>query len=170
VRAYYGGEANAPGQRALLLSAGDPIATYENHWWRPGGSILKRAGVSWLPLAGAALRGYRWDLAADDVVAANAELSTRVGTRSWARGRDGSLTLRAHAFGDIAAPSEDGVARTLGDAGVGLSISGRLYDRPIFLRVDSPFYVSTPELAIDRGHAGGGKFAPRWAITFRDVW
>ena len=170
IRAYYGGEANAPGQRALYISAADPIETYDNHWWRPAGAVLKRPNVNWLPLGGAALRGYRWDLAADNVVAANADLSGQVGTRTWARGRDGAFTFRLHAFADVASPSDDGVARTLGDAGVGLSISGRLYDRPIFVRIDSPFYVSMPELAIDRGHAGSGKLAPRWAITFNDVW
>ena len=58
----------------------------------------------------------------------------------------------------------------MGDAGVGLSVSGRLYDRPVFVRIDAPFYVSMPELAVDRGHAGSGKVAPRWTITFSDVW
>jgi len=103
-------------------------------------------------------------------VAANADLATELGTKTWARGRDGTLTVRLHAFADIGSPSDNGVARTLGDAGLGLSMSGRLFDRPVFLRIDSPFYVSMPELAIDRGHAGSGTFAPRWAITFNDVW
>jgi hypothetical protein len=38
------------------------------------------------------------------------------------------------------------------------------------VRIDAPFYVSMPELAVDRGHAGSGKVAPRWTITFSDVW
>ncbi|HMC57140.1 MAG TPA: M1 family metallopeptidase [Gemmatimonadaceae bacterium] len=170
VRAYYGGEANAPGQRALLVSAQDPIATFGNHWWRPAGAILKRPNVNWLPLGGAALRGYRWDLAADNAAAVNVDLARQLGTSTWARGRDGTFTFRLHGFADIASPSDDGVARTLGDAGVGLSVTGRMYDRPVFIRIDSPFYVSAPEFAIDRGHAGSGKFAPRWAITFNDAW
>ena len=126
--------------------------------------------MNWLPLGGAALRGYRWDLAADNAAAVNVDLARQLGTSTWARGRDGTFTFRLHGFADIASPSDDGVARTLGDAGVGLSVTGRMYDRPVFIRIDSPFYVSAPEFAIDRGHAGSGKFAPRWAITFNDAW
>jgi len=170
LRLYAADEENVPGQRALLLSARDPVATFWNHWWRPEGAILKRPGVDWLPLGGAALRGYTWELFAHNVAAANGDLSRQIASFTAARGRDASLAIRLHAFGDVASVSTAGVERSLGDAGVGLSISGRLYDRPLFVRIDSPFYVSNPAFAIDRGHAGSDGVAPRWTITFNDAW
>ncbi|HJQ20441.1 MAG TPA: M1 family metallopeptidase [Gemmatimonadaceae bacterium] len=170
IRGYAADEENAPLQRALYLSAQDPVTTFDNHWWRPAGAILKQPNVDWLPLGGGALRGYRWDLPASRLVGTNIELSRQLGTWTRARGRDAALAFRLHAFGDAASVGESGNSRTLSDAGVGVSVSGRLFDRPLFIRLDSPLYVSEPALAIDRGHAGAGRVAPRWALTFNDLW
>ena len=162
----YGGVAgdSVPAQRALFLSAADPVTTFGNHWWRPAGSILKQPGVNWLPLGGAALRGYRWDLASDAVVGGNLEASHRIAEIE----HDGSpLGVWVNTFADVASTS--GI-RPLSDAGVGLSLRGRFYDRDIVVRLDSPFFVNKPSLAIDRGRAGQGQVAPRWAISFNDIW
>jgi hypothetical protein len=161
----YGGIADAPAQRRLFLSASDPVSTYYNHWWRPAGAILKRPGVDWLPLGGAALRGYHWALARDYVVAGNLDASRRILQTDARSSR--ALGLWMHAFADVAHASPQ---RALSDAGIGVSVSGRIYDRDVFVRIDSPFYVSSPNLAIDRGRAGTGDMAPRWAITFTDLW
>lgn len=170
VRGYLGAQEFAPGQRALLLSAQDPVATFQNHWWRPAGAILKQRGVNWLPLGGAALRGYRWDFAAQLAAAGNADVAYELGVFRAAGGRDALLTVRAHAFADGAAIIAAGAPMGLSDAGVGLSLGGQLFDRPVFVRIDSPFYVSDPPFAIDRGRAGGRQIAPRWVITFNDIW
>jgi hypothetical protein len=159
----YAGVASAPAQRQLSFNAADPIATFENDWWRPAGAILKRPGVNWLPLAGAALRGFRWDIPVDHLEGGNIDASRRV--VSWS---SDSLSLRIHAFGDAA--YVDDRHTLLSDAGVGLSVRGRLYDRRITIRLDSPFFVNRPLLAIDRGRAGPEQLAPRWAISFSDIW
>jgi len=161
----YGGMADGLAQRGLFLSASDPVSTYYNHWWRPAGAILKRPGVDWLPLGGAALRGYHWALASRDVVAGNLDASRRILQTDVRSSR--ALGVWMHAFADVAHASPQ---RGLADAGIGVSASGRIYDRDVFVRIDSPFYVSSPNLAIDRGRAGTGDVAPRWAITFTDLW
>lgn len=171
-RAYYGevfARNDVPGQRALLVSAADPISTFDNNWWRPRESVLKQSAVNGLPLGGAALRGYHWSVAASRVVAANAELSHRVGDVT---GDFGVVSVWLTAFGDAAYQWADKRKRgeTLSDAGAGLNFRGELYDRDIDVRFDFPVFVSQPSLAIDRGHAGKGQLAPRWAITFNDIW
>jgi hypothetical protein len=158
----YAATASVPGQRRLLLNAADPIATFENNWWRPAGAILKRPGVNWLPLGGAALRGFRGDLGVSDLEGGNVDASRRI--VSWA---SDSLSLRIHAFADVANSER---LDLLSNAGVGLSVRGRLYDRRITIRIDSPFFVNRPELAIDQGRAGAGQLAPRWTISFNDIW
>lgn len=163
-RAYIGAAKDVPPQRALLVNAADPIATFESHWWRPAGAILKRPNVNWLPLGGAALRGFRWDLAAREVVGGNVDAARRVAANLG--GSDG-LELWMHAFADVAHANPHGV---LSDAGLGFSVRGQLFDRPILLRIDSPFFVNRPLLAIDRGRSGSEDIAPRWAISFSDIW
>lgn len=165
LRAYGGMVSGAvPLQRSLLLSARDPVSTFENHWWRPAGGILKQPGVNWLPLGGAALRGYRWDLAASRLAGGNVDASRRIGSTNTSAN---ALGLWLHAFFDAAAVRG---SAPLSDAGVGLSVRGRLYDQPIIVRLDAPMFVSQPAFAIDRGQAGAGRIAPRWALSFNDIW
>jgi hypothetical protein len=52
---------------------------------------------------------------------------------------------------------------------VGVSVRGRLYDRDILLRIDSPFYVNRPTLAIDR-RPGAEQLRARWVIALSDYW
>jgi Peptidase family M1 domain len=166
----YGGLATSsrPDERALYLSASDPVATFYNHWWRPRGSILKQS-EHWLPLGGAALRGYDWMAASDAVLAVNGELSRNLVSR---RSRQG-LSVALNAFGDAASVKAPGVSPrrydNLGDAGVGLSVKGMFFDQPLTLRIDSPFYVTRPDLAIDREH-NADRLAPRVVVTFSDIW
>ena len=54
----------------------------------------------------------------------------------------------------------------IADAGVGASLRGRLFDRPVRVRVDLPVFASHPGLTFD----GGGSVAPRYVITFEDWW
>ncbi|HEU4995108.1 MAG TPA: M1 family metallopeptidase [Gemmatimonadaceae bacterium] len=165
LRAFGATEWQTPPQRALYVSAKDPLSTYDNNWWRPAGAILKRPGVDWLPLGGGALRGYDWRIASDDYLyGGNVDASVRL---AQFNPTFGAMTFALHGFGDF---GNGKGFDTLGDAGVGISVRGRLFDKPVFLRVDSPFYVSEPALALDRGRAGSGEVAPRWAITFADIW
>src|SRR5436190_2083593 len=81
-----------------------------------------------------------------------------------------TLGLWVHAFGDIARQGFYFNPDLLSDGGLGLSVRGRLYDREIMVRVDSPFYVSRPTLSVGRGRALTDRVAPRWSITFSDWW
>ena len=155
--------ASAPPQRAGLLSAEDPLTTFWNHAWRPNGALLKRPGLNWLPLGGAAMRGFAYGVGANTIAALNGDASRRL----FGVPRSRTLALWAHAFGDaaVANVNPDGF---VADAGAGVSLRGRLYDRDIVVRIDAPFYVSDPVLSVGRERED--EFAPRWVITFKDLW
>lgn len=152
------------GQRALYVSSADPLSTFFNDWWRPRGALLKRPGMNWLPLGGPALRGFRWDLAERAVAAANVEAGRLV----WTLPVDGSPALWLNAFADAGVREPT----PLVDAGIGVALRGRLYDRNIVVRLDAPLYVSAPALAIERvdAPAAGRRVRARWVLTFNDVW
>ena len=170
LRAYGGAVTrDAPPQRALHLGARDAVSTFENHWWRPRGSILKQPGVNFLPLGGGALRGFDWLAVTRGLVAVNAELSRPIASR---RSASHQMEIRLAAFTD-AGYSETYVGGDNGfltDAGIGLVVRGRFFDRGFTVRLDSPFYVSDPDVAIDRGRAGRDDVAPRWVVSFSDIW
>jgi hypothetical protein len=162
-RLFLAVSADAPAQRATLLSADDPLTTFWNHAWRPRGGLLKRPGFNWLPLGGAGMRGFAYGVGEERIAALNTEGSVRL----FGVPRSRTLAVWAHAFGDaaLANVNPDGF---VADAGAGVSLRGRLYDRDIVVRIDSPFYVSDPLLSIGRERQD--EFAPRWVITFRDLW
>jgi hypothetical protein len=160
LRLYAGGTEAAVAQRALYLSSQDPLETYWNHLWRPRGALLKRPGFNFLPLGGAGMRGYAPGLAAERVAAANSDVSARLFQVPGMR----TLGVWAHIFGDVG--TMRGVD-PLADAGVGLALRGRLFDRDIHVRIDSPFWVSEPGLSVGREREE--EFAPRWVLTFRDL-
>jgi hypothetical protein len=57
------------------------------------------------------------------------------------------------------------------DAGVGLTLRGRLLDRDVRARVDFPVYVSQPFLAIDRASADDErKVRFRYTFSLNDLW
>ena len=59
----------------------------------------------------------------------------------------------------------------LGDAGVGLSLRGKLYDRDVTMRLDLPLVVQQPGLAGGRGLVRpNGTVAARWVFSFDDLW
>ena len=168
VRLYFGGTVgDMIPERALYLSVQDPLATFHQHWWRPAGAVFKHSAVNAVPLGGAALRGFHWRLSSDEVHALNVDVSHRlINTQGVSR----TLDVRGHAFGDGAHLGAGADATWLADAGVGLSARGRIYDRDVHIRLDSPVYVSDPALAIDRGRAGSRRVGPRWVLTFNDIW
>lgn len=161
LRLYGGASEIGVAQRALFLSAEDPVETYWTHFWRPRGALLKRPGFNFLPLGGAGLRGYAAGVAVERMAAANGEVSARL----FQVPRMRTLGVWVHGFGDVGTLQG---FDPLGDAGVGLSLRGRLFDRDINVRVDSPFWVSEPALSV--GRERDEQVAPRWVITFRDLW
>jgi hypothetical protein len=169
LRVFGGVARGAPAQRSIFASSQDPFETFNNDLFRARGALLKQSGINYLPLGGAGLRGYRYDLALDGVAAVNVEFVQRLVSLRGAWGR-GSVGLSI--FGDAGFASSQFVDLTnnsLSDAGVGLVTRARLYDRDVYVRLDSPFLVNQAGLAGWRG-LGNGSVAPRWTLTIGDLW
>jgi hypothetical protein len=169
LRVFGGVARGAPAQRSIFASSRDPFETFNNDLFRARGALLKQSGINYLPLGGAGLRGYRYDLALDGVAAVNVEFVQRLVSLRGAWGR-GSVGLSI--FGDAGFASSQFVDLTnnsLSDAGVGLVTRARLYDRDVYVRLDSPFLVNQAGLAGWRG-LGNGSVAPRWTLTIGDLW
>jgi hypothetical protein len=179
----FGGVANdAPRQRAVFASSQDPFETFNNDLFRPRGAILKQPNVNYLPLGGAGLRGFAVDLPLTGVFAGNGELVQRLAVAGGSWGR---AWVGASVFGDLGFATStlvnitslnDSTARArgerssgLGDAGVGLVVRSRLYDRDVHIRFDAPVFVSKSKLA-------GGKLGRntalslRWVINTGELW
>ena len=159
----YGGATTEqiPAQRALVVTTPDQVTTYWGHWRRPRGALLKRPGFNSVPLGGAAMRGFAPWIVTRSIAALNGDAAFRVGMLPRSR----TLGIWAHAFGDAA--QADGPGEMF-DAGVGLSVRGRLFDRDILVRLDAPLYVNKPALTFPDDNAA--TFAPRWLLTFNDLW
>jgi hypothetical protein len=138
-----------PLQRALYASSRDPISTFENHFYRPRGSLLKELSspvgdVAYLPLGGAGLRGYGPGLPLRTIVSLNVEGSRRL---TAPRGSPRGVALWLSAFADVGVgsiddqPALDPRRETFFDLGPGLSLRGRFYDRDVRIRVDVPVYA-----------------------------
>ncbi len=169
LRLYGGLSSDPPAQRALHLSAGDPLSNFENDWYRPDGSILTRPGVNYLPLGGAGLRGYAPTITARRIVAANGELSRRLAGDVFS-----GLSLWGSLFADAGFAASDTYqlhGAFLADAGAGLALRGRLYDRAVTVRLDAPLVVQQPALAGGGGLTGSrATVAARWTFSFGDLW
>jgi hypothetical protein len=78
-------------------------------------------------------------------------------------------------FGDVARVSSkeylDLTNSFLSDAGAGLQVRGKLYDRNVNVRLDIPFFANQSGFAAWKtfGRSGGGSFAPRWVLTVGDL-
>ena len=170
LRVFGGVANNAPRQRAIFASSQDPFQTFTNDLFRPRGALLKRPGVNYLPLGGAGLRGYGYNVPLERVVAGNGELVQRLFSR---KGDWGNGTLSLSIFGDagFASSKELGLdGDPLTDAGAGLVARGKLYDRDVYVRLDAPLFVNNTRFAGGRGLGSNGSFAPRWTITVGDLW
>jgi hypothetical protein len=121
-------------------------------------------------LGGAALRGFRTDVALDAVGAVNGEFVQRLGEAAGSWGR-GSISFSL--FGDAGRATATYTAltnQTLADAGAGLVARGRLYDRDVYVRLDAPVFANQSGLAGGTGLGGRGSIARRWTITVGDLW
>jgi hypothetical protein len=170
-RLYGAGESRAPLQRAVFASTADPLTTFWSNWYRPRGSLFKQDALNVLPLGGAMLRGYSYNVALSRVGAANLELAQQLKTfGSLANGR---RSIWMSAFGDIAAASSDYVqfdGSMLLDAGVGASFRGRLYDRDVHFRLDFPLFIKQPQFAGGPSFARKGSLGFRYVFSLTDVW
>jgi hypothetical protein len=141
LRVYGGASDRAPAQRSLGLSSLDPTETFGDHLMRGRGAPFARSDVHVISPGGAGVRGYSPLLRVKRAASASAELSAALFTP---KPRSSMPQLRVGAFGDGAwavldAPGER--PRAFADAGLGVSLRGALYDRPVSLRVDVPLWV-----------------------------
>ena len=170
-RLYAGGESRAPLQRAVFAATTDPFTSFWSNWYRPLGSLYKQDWLNVMPLGGAMLRGYSFGTALSRVGAVNLELAQRL--REFGDRASGRRSIWFSAFGDIAAASSDFVqfdGSMLLDAGVGLSLRGRLYDRDVHFRLDFPLFVKQPNLAGGPSFAQKGSLGFRYVFSLQDVW
>jgi hypothetical protein len=158
--------ANMPRQRSLYAASRDPISTFENHFYRPRGALLKQLSdypfgeVLYLPLGGASLRGYGAGFPLDRVVATNLEARRRLTTPY---GSPRGLALWGGVFADAGVGRFDielaDEQETFFDVGPSVALRGRLYDRDVQIRVDVPVYVK-----------GLNRSAPSVLVSFNDLW
>jgi hypothetical protein len=171
VRLFGGVAHNAPRQRAIFASSQDPFETFNNDLFRPRGALFKQDNVNYLPLGGAGLRGFALTVPLDGVFAANAEVVQRL---ALAGGGWGRASLAASLFADLGSGTSKLVTLSnslMSDLGVGLVLRGHLYDRNVYIRLDSPVFVNQAGLA--GGHVAGahtGSVALRWLLTVGDLW
>ncbi|MEO6876897.1 MAG: hypothetical protein ABI205_00345, partial [Gemmatimonadaceae bacterium] len=170
VRLYGGVAKDAPRQRAIYASSQDPFETFNNDLFRSRGALFKQRGVNYLPLGGAALRGFGFDVPLTGVGAANGEVVQRLGAT---KGQWGQATVSFSVFGDAGVASANQVTLSnafLADAGAGLILRGNIYDKSFLVRLDAPVFVNQTSLAGGRGLGGNGSIAPRWTISVGDIW
>jgi hypothetical protein len=166
IRLNAGVAPNAPLQRSIFASSRDPWQTFDNDYFRPRGAVFKQPNFTVIPLGGARLRGFSPLLALDRVVSANLEASQQLAT--WS-GEFGQLALWGGPFADAGAASASSASPAgladhfLVDAGVGISIRGKFYDRDIKLRLDAPLVVNRP---VTPASLGGLPSAIRWTVEW----
>lgn len=170
LRLFGGVARNAPRQRAIFASTEDPFETFNNDLFRPRGALLKQSGVNYLPLGGAGLRGFAVDVPLDGVGALNGELLQRL---AFTKGEWGRATVSLSVFGDGAVARSRYLTlsdKLLSDAGAGVVLSGKVYDRNVYVRLDAPIFVNRVDLAGGRGLGTHGSVGPRWTLTVGDLY
>ena len=169
-RGFAAWSVRAPAERAVYAAAASPTETFDNHLLRARGAPLADSEAHYVALGGAGLRGYSPRLAAPRIASVNLEAAARTLT---VRRIPGAPRLYAGVFADVAARPTNvtGEASLLADAGAGLSLRGRLYDREVRLRLDLPLYVRQAGLsAAPGGRALRRETALRWVFSTRDLW
>ena len=165
VRGFAGWNAGTPEQRTLRAGARDAVETFSQHWYRPRDAILRQDHVHYLPLGGAGIRATIPEVFLAGTVAANAEVSRKLHQLPAELGR---LAIWGSVFGDAAyarpTHSTSFGSQLLADAGAGVSLRGRLFDRNVRFRVDFPVLTTHPGLSRE----GGGSFAARYVFTLED--
>jgi hypothetical protein len=151
LRLFAGASKDAPRQRSIGLSSLGPTETFGNHLLRGRGAPLARSDVHYVTPGDAGLRGYSPLLRVKNIAAANAQLSRAVYSPR-ARSLAPRVSLSAFtdlAWGTLDAPGAGG--RFFGDAGIGASLSGMLYNQSYTVRVDFPLWTRDPVHGSDEG-------------------
>jgi hypothetical protein len=165
LRAFAGWNRGTPEQRTLRAGARDAVDTFSQHWYRPRDAILRLDGVHYVPLGGAGIRAAAPDVFIAGALGANAEVAQRLHRLPEHLGQ---LAVWGSVFADAAyaRPMHTTTFQSelLADAGAGVSLRGRLFDRGVRARIDVPFLTTHPGLT----RSGGGSFAARYVFALED--
>ena len=162
LRLFAGASHDAPRQRSIGLSSLGPTETFGNHLFRGRGALLARDDVHFAAPGDAGLRGYSPLLRVKNIAAANAQLA-RIVYSPQARSVLPRVSISAFTdlgWATLNVPDADG--RFLGDAGVGATLSGRLYDQSYTVRVDFPLWTRDIVRGIDTGIVN-------WVFSFGEL-
>ena len=166
IRLVAGVAPNAPLQRSIFASSRDPWETFDDDYFRPRSAALKQRNFTVIPLGGARLRGFSPLLGLDRVVSGNVDASQRL--KTWA-GAFGHLVLWAGPFVDAGVGSASTTSSAelsdhfLVDAGAGLTLKGKLYDRDLDIRLAAPLVVNHP---VTPAGLGGLPAGIRWTVSW----
>lgn len=166
IRLNAGFAPNAPRQRSIFASSRDPFETFSNNYFRPRGALFKQPDITVIPLGGARMRGFSPLLALDRVISGNFDAAQHF--RTWT-GPFGRLSLWAGPFADIGTATAASTSpanlteHLLVDAGVGIVVRGKFYDRDIRIRLDAPLIVNRP---VTPASLGGLPSAIRWTVDW----
>ena len=175
-RLFIGLNMDTPLERSTLVSSANATQTFANHYVRPRGGLLAppehptelQRSLSYLVPGGALMRGYDPLLRLPGIAALNLERGYRLKMRLPTSKLP---SLWVHAFADWGLPISDEFTslrnELLADAGAGISLRGRMYDRPYVLRFDAPIYVRQTH-----GPLGplNQEIAFRLVVSATDIW
>lgn len=165
LRGFAGWNQGTPEQRTIRAGARDAVATFYQHWYRPSDAILRQEGVHYIPLGGAGVRSAAPETFLAGAVGVSGEAARKLVPLPPELGR---LALWGSVFGDAAwarpRHSTSFSSELLADAGIGVSLRGRVFDRAVRVRLDVPFLTTHPGLT----RRGGGSFAARYVFTLED--
>ncbi|HEY9514980.1 MAG TPA: M1 family metallopeptidase [Gemmatimonadaceae bacterium] len=161
LRLFAGASDRAPVQRSIGLSSLGPTETFGNHLLRGRGAPFARSDVHYTVPGDAGLRGYSPLLRVRSAAAVNAQLSTALNSPRY---RSSIPRVSLSVFADAAwatldMPGANG--QFFGDAGVGVSLRGSLYDQPITARVDVPLWTRHAE--------AGSDGTVNWVVSLREL-
>lgn len=158
-------------QRGIPINGADPYQTRRNPFVRTQGAPLVGPDVFYHSPGNANMRGYRPGLDGRWALSVNAELERSIIRRRTGVFRGVSLVgfWDAASVDTVAVPSLSANAyKTIFDAGAGVRAWFHIGDVTFPVRVEFPFYVSTPSNAHNR-NGGNDQVEFRWLVSFQPI-
>lgn len=158
-------------QRSIPINGADPYQTLRNPLIRAQGAPFVGPDVFYHAPGNANMRGYRPGLNGRWALSFNVELERDIVRRSDGFFRGVGLVgfWDAATVDTVAVPAvSDNAYKTLYDAGAGLRAWFHIGDVTFPIRIEFPFYVSTPAFAHNR-RRGVDQVEFRWLVSFQPI-